>query len=346
MILIMKKMIALSLILCVMLTGCAGNDSTNEIPEDTVSSSTEETRVPIVGPGAKPVSTTAPVTDNLPVESGTSMPSNVVPVITDPAVTAPQDHDIVVEEEYIFNDDEEETEPVEEQPPVTTTIYAEDVDHSGPVVEMPDYEVNNSGSTYTGPIDKAYDWAALEKQNSDIMAWLYVPNTNISYPVLQEQTFGEYYYATHDVYHNKIISGGIFTPNTAGDEDAHFLILGHNMKNDTMFGTLDYYKTKSFCSSNPYIYIYYPDRTEKWQVWTAYQTMMDDAVYDLPYQFGSVEYDALIASMDKNKWYETTATKPSINDRTLTLSTCDNFDGEHEGRFIVNAVLVETKELD
>lgn len=41
--------------------------------------------------------------------------------------------------------------------------------------------------------EKDIDFAALQEENSDVYAWIYVPGTNVDYPVLQHPTDDAYY---------------------------------------------------------------------------------------------------------------------------------------------------------
>ena len=105
------------------------------------------------------------------------------------------------------------------------------------------FRVNDSeGVTTLGSFD--IDWEALRAINPDVVGWVYVPGTNISYPICWRQDDDKYY-----LYHN-------FGQNSVGDFGAEYgcimlagvnspewpdqvnVIYGHNMWNGTMFATL------------------------------------------------------------------------------------------------------------
>lgn len=201
----------------------------------------------------------------------------------------------------------------------------------------------------TDPIDRVINWDNLFEINTDIKCWLYIPDTNMDYPVMQEQTFGEYSYLRRDIYGNDASCGSLFTPcqpEGYEDKDAHLLIFGHNMRNGSMFSPLSGYKTEEFYLEHQYIYIYYPDRTEQWQVWSAYHTNKYDMVYNIPYEMGTVEYANLLDDIESKKSYEAADVDVTTSMNILSLSTCDKTDGTNTGRFVVNAVLVDVKYLD
>ena len=64
----------------------------------------------------------------------------------------------------------------------------------------------------TDPMDREIDFSALKEINSDVVSWIYVPGTNIDYPVLQEQKFGETFYLNHNIYKVSQSAGCIFMP--------------------------------------------------------------------------------------------------------------------------------------
>lgn len=223
------------------------------------------------------------------------------------------------------------------------------IETSEPVTEEPEHEMTDIEAFSNEPIDRKIDWDSLLDINPDVLCWLYIPGTDIDYPVMQEQVLSEYYYLDHDIYGNELISGSLFTPKEPEgyeDKDMHMLIFGHNMRNGTMFSSLRRYMEASFYEQYPYIYLYYPDHTERWQVWSVYHTYATDSIYDIPYEANTKAYADLLSDIKSKRYYKTNVNdvKPSMN--ILTLSTCDNFDGTHTGRFVVNAAIYECKIFD
>lgn len=205
-----------------------------------------------------------------------------------------------------------------------------------------------SGLAYPNdPMDRLINWDALKAVNADVLCWVYIPGTSIDYPVLQEKNIGEFYYLDHDIYGKYRYSGSILTPKeTEGAEDAHLTIYGHHMANGTMFGSLTKYKDESYYKEHPYVYIYYPDRTERWIVWSAYRTDKDDDIYYMPYVRDSQEYAALIMNIESKRLYKTAAGSVNNTMPTLTLSTCNNYGGSHDRRFVVTSIISDVKWLD
>ena len=105
--------------------------------------------------------------------------------------------------------------------------------------------------------EKAIDWEGLEAENPDIYAWIYIPNTNVDYPILQHPT-EQSYYLDHNIDHSEGYPGCIYTHlrNNKDWSDPNTIIYGHNMRSGTMFASLHYYEDGEFFNNNRYVYIY------------------------------------------------------------------------------------------
>ena len=96
------------------------------------------------------------------------------------------------------------------------------------------------------------DFDALSAVNPDIVGWLYLPDTSVSYPVVQGEDNS--YYLKH------LFDG---TPNSAGClfldsrcealNGKHSVIYGHYMKNGTLFASLEEYQSQEYYEAHPYI---------------------------------------------------------------------------------------------
>ena len=85
------------------------------------------------------------------------------------------------------------------------------------------------------------DWASLLERNPDTVAWLFVPNTAINYPVVQGED--NEYYLTHDFNGDKgwiANYGAIFmdSSNKPNWSDDAYFIYGHHMNDGSMFADL------------------------------------------------------------------------------------------------------------
>lgn len=204
------------------------------------------------------------------------------------------------------------------------------------------------GQMYSSdPMNRLINWDGVLEIDPNIKCWIYIPDASVDYPVAQPAKWSDnQYYLSHDVYGKNSSAGTIYMPAEIEgfeDTDMHQIIIGHNMRNGSMFSNLTKYKDKGFWEATPYIYLYYPDRTEKWLIYSPYHTTQADAIYNMPYEAGTALYKDLLSQVEANKAYDTATNGPTVNSPLLTLTTCDRTSTEGaDGRFVVNAKLVDT----
>ena len=201
------------------------------------------------------------------------------------------------------------------------------------------------------PMEREINWTDVLAVNPDVKCWIYIPETMIDYPVMQPEKWTDNrYYLNHDVYKKSSSAGSIYMPAEVEgfeDRDIHQIIIGHNMRNDSMFSDLLKYKENGFWEVTPYVYLYYPDRTEKWMIYSPFHTTQADEIYNMPYEAGTVLYKALLDHIESKKLYDTATNGPVVSAPLLTLTTCDRTSAEgSDGRFVVNAKLEETSAIN
>lgn len=115
----------------------------------------------------------------------------------------------------------------------------------------------------TSQIDQI-DFGALQEINPDVTAWIEIPGTKVSYPVLFR--YGDTnYYLTHLMDGREGKQGAIHIDGSGPDgiESQNVLIYGHNLMDSSMFSSLHSYKRESFYRNYPYIYLHMPDGTKR-----------------------------------------------------------------------------------
>ncbi len=166
----------------------------------------------------------------------------------------------------------------------------------------------------------AVDFDALLADCPDVVGWLYCPDTPINYPVVQAGDNDYYLRRLADGTYNN--NGSIFMDyRCAADfSDWNSILYGHNMKNDTMFGTLEDFRKQEYYDAHPVLYLLTPAQDYKIDLIGGYTTPGDDKdTYGIPNS--QEERDALI---DKAQQCSTFHTETVVNDGELliTLSTC------------------------
>lgn len=176
----------------------------------------------------------------------------------------------------------------------------------------------------------AIDFDALLDRNKDVVGWLYCPDTVINYPVVQGKNNDRY--LRKDLDGKYLVSGTLFADYRNGElnEDANYIIYGHNMKNGTMFSSLAKYKQQSYYNQHPIMYYLTPDGNYKLELFAGLVVKRDDKIY-LPNQ-SEEEFTELIEKYRAKSTFKTNV-ELEYSDTIVTLSTCSyEFDN---ARYIV-----------
>ena len=180
------------------------------------------------------------------------------------------------------------------------------------------------------------DFATLKKKNPDIIAWLYIPYSDISYPLLQGSDNETYLHKAYDG--QSSIFGSIFMDfrNHPDFSDQHTIIYGHNMKNGSMFGTLKQYCDASFYKKNKNFYVLTEDGTYQYRVFSYHVADALGKVYTVFYEDEDAFQSYLNLVVQSS--YLDTGVDVSTDDKVITLSTCT---GDDDSRFVVHGVRVK-----
>jgi sortase B len=181
---------------------------------------------------------------------------------------------------------------------------------------------------------KDMDFSALRQQNPDVLGWILIPGTRVSYPVVQGTDNS--YYLDHTWRGGKNSVGAIFMDyrNNGDLSDFNTIIYGHRMNNRSMFGTLSQYKSRSYWQAHPYVYLTDDSGTHRYEIFAAGEVSVDSDVYRLGLRSDSSRQsflDSCLALSALN-----TGVTPHTYDKVLTLSTCTG--NGHATRWVVQAV--------
>ena len=102
------------------------------------------------------------------------------------------------------------------------------------------------------PID--VNFGALNAMNANVVGWLYCEGTPINYPVVQSTDNSYYLNRLYDNQSNS--AGAIFmdAQNAPDLSDVNTIIYGHNMKNGSMFASLQNYDEQWYYGEHPVMY--------------------------------------------------------------------------------------------
>ena len=176
--------------------------------------------------------------------------------------------------------------------------------------------------------------------NADAYAWLEIPGTGISQPILQSSIDDEYY-LTHNAAKEEAEDGAIYTE-TANDidfSDGNTVIYGHNTLD--RFGKLHEYQDRTFFDENREVRIYLPEKMLVYRIFAAYP--YDDrhliAAYDFSDPIIFRNYLEEVFSIRQIDAFIDDTMDVTEDDKLITLET--GVSDEPDQRYLVQAVLVE-----
>lgn len=182
-------------------------------------------------------------------------------------------------------------------------------------------------------------YATLYEKNSDFVGWLKIENTEINLPVMLTIDEPEYY--LHRAFDKSSSQSGTPFIGMNGSTNSDCLIIyGHNMKNKTMFGTLDYYTDRDFWTKNKSLFFDTLYEKREYEVFAALETRIlyenetGFRYYKSSGTLTEAQYNELRNWLIEQSNYDT-GIVPTYGEQILMLSTCSYH--TDNGRFVVAA---------
>ena len=187
-------------------------------------------------------------------------------------------------------------------------------------------------------------YKSVMEKNGDFACWLKIPDTAIDYPVMKTSEDDPEYYLRRDFNKKYSIAGCLFIGGGCNLDSDSFVIYGHNMDTDSMFGALDRYADPDYALEHRLIRIGTPTENRRYRVFAAFQTKIYDENANV------FKYYERIGSLDEPTYLDTVsnirtmsmidlADAPQYPAQLLFLSTCSYH--TKDGRFVVAAYRVE-----
>lgn len=186
-------------------------------------------------------------------------------------------------------------------------------------------------------IEYKVDFEKLKEINNQIVAYLKVNGTKIEYAIVQAKDND--YYLRRDLEKKYNIGGSIFMDykNKLDGTDKNIVIYGHNVKDGSMFGTLNnILKEEWYNNEENYVIDLKTEKEEyKYQVFSVYK--IENEEYYIDTEFEGSEFKNFIKTLE-NRSIKKFNTDVTENDSILTLSTCAN---SNQYRVVLHAKRVE-----
>lgn len=157
---------------------------------------------------------------------------------------------------------------------------------------------------------------SLNNAYPDALGWLYIPNTNISYPVMQSGDND--FYLSHAYDGSRLQAGSVFLDYRC---EGHFLnniniVYGHNMKNGSMFAGVLNFTNDSYFDSHRYGWLATPETVYRIDFFSCARADWHDSLYD-----GSMAVAEWVPHICDRSVVSQEMTY-SDDDRFISLSTC------------------------
>lgn len=179
------------------------------------------------------------------------------------------------------------------------------------------------------------DLHALRQTNADVLGWIHIPGSVISYPLMRSHDNSEYLHHTWDGTPN--VAGSIFLEqySHADFTDFNTILYGHAMADGSMFAELHKYQWQDVPEAYPYIYLAIDGAVLRYAIFACYEANISSDTYRLNFT-DSAQRERAIESYRA----QSTITMPyavTAEDHILTLSTCTG--NQKAMRLVVQAVL-------
>lgn len=188
-----------------------------------------------------------------------------------------------------------------------------------------------------GEFDGEVDFAALQKENADVKAWIYAEDTVINYPVVQGDDNSFYLNRMMNKEYNG--KGSIFIDyrNQHPFKDFNTIIYGHRMKDGSMFHSLTKYREAEYFQKHQKMMLVTPKKKYDVIIFGVVTIPADSEMYQLQFS-GKSDKQQYLDWIEEHSETET-GVQVTPDDNIVMLSTCTyEFD---EARLVVYGKLQE-----
>ena len=178
--------------------------------------------------------------------------------------------------------------------------------------------------------------SALAEQNPDCIGWLTLSGAGIDYPLMYSPAKLDYY-INRNFEKARSRSGLPFLDGRCAQGGVHWIVYGHNMKDGSMFGSLDRFLDADFYDENRTLLLDTADGRTRFSVFAVFLTAVDESAAFRFYAYADLsdadDYAAYMQGVTEHSLYAADA--PPAGTRLITLVTCSNH--ARDGRLVVVA---------
>lgn len=192
--------------------------------------------------------------------------------------------------------------------------------------------------------DLTVDWDALRAVNPNIVAWIYIPDSPVNYPVVQGQDNQEYLHKAFDGSTGWLASAGtiFLDSNNASDfSDRNSALYGHHMNDGSMFASLSDWQNNDEFNSHRDIYLLTPQGNYRLKTFAMVKTTGTDALVQTAFSSEESYRSYIQDKLDRSVvTQEGDVLGASDITQSMLFSTCEY--SQADGRAVLFAAVVET----
>ncbi len=195
----------------------------------------------------------------------------------------------------------------------------------------------------TALADITVDWDALKAINPDTVGWIYIPDTQVNYPIVH--TTDNEKYLTRDFKGTEgwlAQYGAIFlaAENKGDFSDPNNILYGHNMQDGSMFACVSGFTDAAQFAEHRTIYLLTPQGNYRLQTFALIHTTADDLIAQTTFTDEEQRLTYLQDKIDRSVASVDDVPAVSEMSQSLMLSTCDNL--PTDGRYVLYAYVAES----
>jgi len=192
------------------------------------------------------------------------------------------------------------------------------------------------------------EYRKMYKTNSDLAGWIVINGTDINYQVVQSKVYQEFY-LDHNFDGEEDNAGYVFADarNDLMLPDDNIIIYGHNMKDGSMFGTLQYYLDKDYYNKHNMISFDTLRKHGTYKIAVVGLSKISEEsdgtfkYYDFINADSKKAFKKYVENIKKLEAYDT-GISLEYGDKLVTLSTCNSV--EKDGRLFIVAKEVKNEQ--
>lgn len=191
--------------------------------------------------------------------------------------------------------------------------------------------------------DLQVDWDALRAINPDVVAWVYIPDTNINYPIVHGSD--NEYYLTHDFQGSEgwlATFGTIFleASNAADFSDQNNVMYGHNMNDGSMFSDIASFGDAQVFNDHRTVFVLTPQGNYRLTTFSLVHCAATDPLVKTVFGSSDDYRDYLQDKIDRSVVPASDVVAAADMTKTFAFSTCDNLPSD--GRYVLFGYVAET----